>query len=288
MKRIIVCDSGLGGLNIAARFCNTGAPGLEACELIYFNAYPEAGMGFNKLPSSRSQEDLLQTVLESMEKFSPDMCLIACNTLSIVYEKLAARYTPGFPVLGITGAALEGMYGALQKEPASSLLVLGTKTTVDSGLYIRRLTDRQIHPSRLASLACPGLATALESDPRAPETVGMIERCARAAAELLPGNIPVLHLALCCTHFEFAGDLWTEKFSRFFTGRINIVNPNSLMQTGTAAANCRYLSRIGFFPGARENMIRFFSGNAPILACALEQAQADKNLFAFDSSVYKG
>ena len=35
MKRIIVCDSGLGGLNIASRFFAEENKSLEACELIY-------------------------------------------------------------------------------------------------------------------------------------------------------------------------------------------------------------------------------------------------------------
>ena len=49
MKRIVVCDSGLGGLNIAGGFF-AAPPSAEPCELIYFNAYPEAGRGFNTLP----------------------------------------------------------------------------------------------------------------------------------------------------------------------------------------------------------------------------------------------
>ena len=286
MKRIIICDSGLGGLNIAAGFCRRDNAG-EPCELLYFNAYPEAGTGFNKLPSPRAQEELLQEVLESMKKYSPDMCLIACNTLSIVYERLAKRYIPAFPVHGIIDCAVNGMHRALLENKDSALLVLGTGTTVSSGVYTQRLTERNIAPERLAALACPGLATALESDPQAPEIAGTIGRYAAEAAGLLPMDLPVLHLALCCTHFEFAGELWQQQFQKYFSGRINIVNPNTLLTADASAVSCRYLARIGFFPGALRAMTGFFAGRAPMLAKALDCAQIDEKLFTFNNSIYK-
>ena len=184
MKRIIVCDSGLGGLNIASRFFCGENEGMEPCELIYFNAYPSAVCGFNKLPSLQAQEEVLRDVLVSMKKFSPDLCLIACNTLSIVYERLLTWYTPAFPVQGIVDAAVEGMFLALEKAPESSLLILGTKSTVESQVYEKRLQERNISPERIKGLACPGLATLLESDPSSAEVRKNIAAYAIQAAEL--------------------------------------------------------------------------------------------------------
>ena len=180
MKTVIVCDSGLGGLNIASGFFNEANRGFEACRLIYFNAYPAKDAGFNKLPTERSQEELFREVLESMKKFSPDMCLIACNTLSIVYERLAKWYTPEFPVVGIVDAAVEKMFDALQKNPGSQLLILGTKSTVESQVYAKKLIGKGVDPERIYGLGCPGLATLLEADPDAPEVV---EKIAQYAAE---------------------------------------------------------------------------------------------------------
>ena len=51
MKKVIVCDSGLGGLNVAARFFNEKTQDAEPCDIVYFNAYPSQEGGFNKLPS---------------------------------------------------------------------------------------------------------------------------------------------------------------------------------------------------------------------------------------------
>ena len=288
MKRIIVCDSGLGGLNIASRFFCGENEGIEHCELIYFNAYPSATCGFNKLPSLKAQEEVLRDVLESMKKFSPDLCLIACNTLSIVYERLLTWYTPVFPIRGIVDAAVDGMFQALENEPESSLLILGTKSTVESQVYEKRLWERNIAPERIRGLACPGLATLLESDPAALEVQEKIAQYASCAEQLFPGKPEKLFLGLCCTHFGFASDFWIKEFSSVFGNRVALVNPNDLLGTGWKACAFSYHSKIEFFPGARENMSACFKPFAPLIAEALNTAQADRELFNFNEVKYHG
>ena len=288
MKRIIVCDSGLGGLNIASRFFGEKNEGMERCDLIYFNAYPSAACGFNKLPSLKDQEDVLRDVLESMKKFSPDLCLIACNTLSIVYERLLTWYTPAFPVRGIVDAAVEGMFQALDNEPESSLLILGTKSTVESQVYEKRLCQRNIAPERIKGLACPGLATLLESDPAALEVQEKIAQYASCAEQLFPCKPEKLFLGLCCTHFGFASGFWIKEFSSVFGNRIALVNPNELLGAGWNACDFSYHSKIEFFPGARENMSAYFEPIAPQIAETLSTAQADRELFDFNEVKYHG
>ena len=120
MKRIIICDSGLGGLNIAGHFFSVTDDSAEPCELIYFNAYPEKGRGFNTLPDQRAQEEQFRSALEGMIPFAPDRCLIACNTLSIVWERLRAWWQPPFPVSGIVESAVNAMIEAMKAEMAAS------------------------------------------------------------------------------------------------------------------------------------------------------------------------
>ena len=283
MKRVIVCDSGLGGLNVAAGFFAASPGGVagEKCEVIYFNAYPEKGSGFNTLPDERSQEELFRVILESMKKYSPDLCLIACNTLSIVYDRLAKWYQPPFPVRGIVDAAVEAMAEKLAADPDDSLLILGTKTTVESGVYASALADRGFAEKRIKSLACPGLATLLESDPDAAEVAEKLSQYAVEVAEKFPDIRGKLYLAFCCTHFAFARDLWIEKFSRHFPDGVGVIDPNQVLvdKCGFQAGKFSYLSRIDFFPGARENMSRYFSVPAPAISEALLQAAADPGLF---------
>lgn len=280
MKTVIVCDSGLGGLNIASGFFNDENRHFEPCNLIYFNAYPAKDAGFNKLPDERSQEELFREVLESMKKFSPDMCLIACNTLSIVYERLTQWYTPEFPVVGIVDAAVNKMFAELQKNPGSQLLILGTKSTVESQVYAKKLIAAGIDPARITGLGCPGLATLLEADPQAPEVAAKIAQYAAEAGTLIDKKAAKLFLGLCCTHFEFAGDLWVKEFDRLKPGKVAVINPNKAFTAEIFPAECRYVSRIEFFPGAKEAMIRYFAGIKP-LTLALENAGCDPELFRF-------
>lgn len=279
MKRIVVCDSGLGGLNIAGHFFAPAPPSAERCELIYFNAYPEAGRGFNTLPDDAAREEMLRNVFAGMARFSPDLCLVACNTLSIVWERLKTAFDPGFPVDGIVDAAVGAMASALAREPESAMLILGTKSTAESGLYPARLAARGISPERLRSLGCPGLATLIESDPAAPEVRERIAGYAREAVALFPARPPKLLLGLCCTHFGFAASCWREEFERVFKVPVETVNPNDHFGGEFRAETFGYHARIDFFTGSRESMSRYFDAVAPAISAALRRAAPERELF---------
>ena len=281
MKRVVILDSGLGGLNVAARYFAPGLAG-EPCELVYFNAYPSPDGGFNKLPTDRAREDLLQEVFSAVADLAPDRCILACNTLSIVAERLFARFRPPFPVLGIVDAAASGMRAALERDPSCPLLILGTQSTVDSGLYAARLTAAGIAPERIRSLACPGLATLLESGPASPEVAARIRTAAHEAAALFPVRPARLLLGLCCTHFGFAKLVWRREFANVFGGQIEIVDPNGLLGGECPAASFRYLAKIGLFPGAAEGIGAVFRHSAPPIAEALQNARPMPDLFKFE------
>ena len=282
MKKIVVCDSGLGGLNIASHFFAGSDEKKERCEVIYFNAYPSPECGFNKLPSERAQEEVFRDVFEGMKKFSPDLCLIACNTLSIIFERLKKWYDPGFEVIGIIDAAVDGMFESLQNFPESSLLILGTKSTVESGVYAQKLIARGIAPERIKGLACPGLATLLESDPAAPEVCETISKYAKEAVKLFTAEPEKLFCALCCTHFGFASEIWEREFGRSFSGFAGLIDPNNLLGTDFAAAEFSYHSKIEFFPGARESMSAYFEKISPQISASLTHAEAETDLFEFN------
>ena len=278
MKRIVVCDSGLGGLNIAAHFFSP-RKAAEPCELIYFNAYPEVGRGFNTLPSDRAQETLFRNVLDGIARFAPDLCLVACNTLSIVWERLKAYWRPEFPVAGIIDTAVAAMAEVLEDEPDSTLLILGTKSTAASGLYPERLARRGVDAGRIRSLGCPGLATLLESDPDSPEVGKRIADHAREARGLFDVPPTKLQLALCCTHFGFASPLWRREFELVFGVPVGVVDPNDRFGREFRAASFSYHARIGLFDGARDNIGRYCAVSAPTIAEALRNAEPESTLF---------
>ena len=279
MKHIVVCDSGLGGLNIAGSFFAPERSGENLCELVYFNAYPEAGMGFNNLPDDAAREEMFRNVLEGIARFSPDLCIIACNTLSIVWERLKQYFDPGFPVEGVVDAAVGAMAAALTREPVASMLILGTQSTVDSGVYPARLAAQGIAQKRIHSLGCPGLATLIESDPAAPEVRERIAGYARKSRAFFSPPPRKLLLSLCCTHFGFAAKFWQEEFQREFGVPVEIINPNDHFGGKFRAETFTYHARVGLFPGARENMSCYFDGSAPLISAALRRAEPEQALF---------
>lgn len=278
MKRILICDSGIGGLNIAARFFRPGATGEDA-EILYFNAYPTVNKGFNAIENPRDQEDLFRIVLEAMTPFSPDVCLIACNTLSIIAQRLMRYYKAAFPVQGILDPATEKMASALRGNETFPLLLLGTKTTMDSGFYPQQLIRQGVDKSRIFSLAVPGLATQLESGIDTPEVAKTIAVCAGQAKELLPPGTEKLYLGLCCTHFGFASRIWEREFSAVFKVKPTLLDPDQWFGGNAAGKKFQYVSRIPFFGDGQKTMMQFFSGSAPEISNALATAQSDPGLF---------
>lgn len=282
MKKLILCDSGLGGLDIAAPFFQK--PEKPEWEMIYINGWPDPKFGYNDLADSAMQEDVFQAVLESMERFSPDLCMIACNTLSIVWQRLSSHYRPSFPVMGIIEEAVKGMTAAAQAEPDSHLLILGTATTVSSCVYSDALRANGIAQERIHSLACPGLAKLIEKDPAAPEVRQRIAGYTEKADHLLKSKDHKLYLCFCCTHYGYAEAYWKQEFGRYFPS-LGVINPNRLLNLPGSAASFAYHSRLELEDHQRQAMSGWFAGSAAPVSEALRRSHAESGLFALPPDI---
>ena len=87
-------------------------------------------------------------------------------------------------------------------EPASSIVLIGTKTTIESGEHRIRLVERGIDPQRIGAVSCHGLAGAIERDVNGPRTAELIGECAARAVAAAPDGGTLL-LGLCCTHYGY-------------------------------------------------------------------------------------
>lgn len=279
LKNIIVCDSGLGGLDIAGHFFRQEASQAPEWNVIYFNAYPDRTFGYNDLPTPEAQEELFKKVLMAMERYNPFCCLIACNTLSIVYQRLSSHFQPSFPVYGIVETALQLMESELKAAPESHVLILGTKSTIASQVYQQGLVRRGIEQRRIASMACPKLATLIEQDPAAPEVRQRIAEYAKSAKEIFSEVPKRLFLAFCCTHYGYASRFWKEVFDSHF-GDVTLLNPNERLGMPGSAATFQYLSKIDLLPGQREAMGALFrNAGKTKIADGLLEAVNNTNLF---------
>jgi glutamate racemase len=203
---LVITDSGLGGLSICAHLERAlGSTASRSIRLTYVNAWPEEGRGYNSLPDAPSRARVFDRALRSMIGMRPDAIVIACNTLSILYELTEFRRAAPVPVYGIVEAGVALFEEALHAHPGGSLVVLGTRTTVESGVHRDRLVQRGIAPERIAGVSCHGLAAAIEQGPGSEAVGTLIDACARSAGAMAPPGEPLI-AGLCCTHYSMVED----------------------------------------------------------------------------------
>jgi glutamate racemase len=226
--RIVITDSGLGGLSICAGLERRlhGASGERTIRLIYVNAWPDSRYGYNDLPDLPARAAVLDEALTAMTAFRPGLILIACNTLSVIYEFTGFSRAPAVPVAGIIDEGVDLFYEALKQDPASMLVLFGTRTTIGSGEHVRRLSRRGIDTRRVVATACHGLAGAVDKGPDSPALPGLVEECVSRA---LP-DIKVegtLYAGLCCTHYSYIADLFRTSLARRTGAGVEILDPNA-------------------------------------------------------------
>jgi glutamate racemase len=202
---LVVTDSGLGGLTVCAAIEQALRGMGHAVRLTYVNAWPDAGRGYNDLPDMAARARVFDRALDAMQALRPDRILIACNTLSIVYEHTAFRASGAVPVQGIVDGGVALFREALVAHPDGGLVLIGTRTTIDSDVHRARLVHSGIAAGRLGAASCHGLATAIERGPDSDATASLIETCAARAAAAAPPGDP-LFVGLACTHYGMVAD----------------------------------------------------------------------------------
>jgi glutamate racemase len=228
---ILVTDSGLGGLSVAADVAaRLPASGVfRKARVVFYNALFH-NTGYNGLASETEKDRIFDAVLRAMDKrYHPDILLIACNTLSVVYGRTAfARKSP-FPVVGIVETGVDLIARELEKVPGSTVLVLGTETTIGSEAHKKALVAGGFAPERIVGQACHGLAGAIERGPSSEETLEYIRKyVGEALAKAGPDAGPVF-ASFNCTHYGYARQQFADAFAAAGRPGIEILDPNPLM-----------------------------------------------------------
>ncbi|MBE3124354.1 MAG: aspartate/glutamate racemase family protein [Acidobacteria bacterium] len=225
--RVVITDSGLGGLSICAELEKRlrGATGNRAIRLVYVNAWPDSRHGYNDLPDAASRAAVLDKALAAMTAFRPGLILIACNTLSVLYELTEFSRAPAVPVAGIIEEGVDLFHRALTREPEGTLVLFGTRTTIESGEHLRRLTRRGIDARRVFAAACHGLAGAVDKDPDSPGLADLVEECVSRAIKGMKVD-GSLYAGLCCTHYSYIADIFQTALARRTGARVEILDPN--------------------------------------------------------------
>ena len=243
---LLVTDSGLGGLSICADIVSnlTRRRTFRDLSVVYFNAWPMQDKGYNFLDGDAERIRVFGNAVAAMNRYAPDLILIACNTLSLVLHQGGVAAGARAPVVDIIDFGVTMIADALVRHPESTALILGTRTTVSSGTHRKRLMDRGIAGHRIAQQDCHGLAGAIERGPDSPEVRTLVDQfMAQAAAAFDPGTRHI-HAALCCTHYGYVQEQIRQGLARHTGAAVDIINPNTGMSAFVAmdSAGDRYPS----------------------------------------------
>lgn len=225
--RIAVLDSGLGGLSICAELEKNLQDHaiFKQATLLYFNVWPEQNRGYNSLESVSERIRVFDRALKGIGRYQPDLIMIACNTLSVIYDRTAFSRTTPTPVLDIVDFGVELIHTTLQATSGSQILILGTRTTVSEQVHRQKLIQKGVDGRRIMGQACHGVATEIEKDPQSATVEKLIDAYMEKAARKLNNRETVL-TALCCTHFAYSRDIFQKKLLDRLSSEIVMLNPN--------------------------------------------------------------
>lgn len=291
---VVIVDSGMGGLSI----CAVIVEGLERrrppkqADIIYFNAWPDQERGYNSLSDQAERIRAFDAALDGIRAFAPDIVLIACNTLSILYPHTVFSRTAQLPVVGMVDFGVELILDHLLRQPERQVVILGTMTTIASALHRDSLIAHGIDGRRIVSQACDQLATAIEFGPDSPKVRAMIDDfVVQAVSKLHYPDAPVA-AAFCCTHYAYSAALFKSSFEAALASDIVVLNPNAAMGdyflelmdafgSREGGANLRIVSRIQWSERNVSAIAGALKPISPPTASALLNYRYDPGLFSF-------
>jgi len=291
---LVVTDSGLGGLSVAADCLErlTTAQTFRRARVVFFNCLPAAGVGFDGMESDRRRIRVFDRALECMaERFSPDAMVIACNTLSVLYDKTAFAGRAPCPVQEIVGMGVDLIAQHLRSNPGARVVLLGAPTTVQSGVHARLLAAQGIGADRLVCQSCHGLISAIERAPDSASTRALIRRHVREALGRLPDRAGPVAVSLNCTHFGYVRTAFRDAFRSAGIEPTAILDPTPDMAalllagapTGRFASGKATIEVVGqtpIGPERKQSIGALIASHSPRAAAALRRDKCLPGLFA--------
>jgi glutamate racemase len=289
---IMITDSGLGGLSVAADVAArlSGSGVFRKARIVFYNALFHK-IGYNGLDSEAEKARIFDVALRDMEKrYRPDILLIACNTLSVVYNDTRFSRRPAFPVVGIVETGVDLIAEQFAKTPDADVLIFATKTTIESEAHKKALVARGLPAGRIFGQACHKLAGAIERGTASEETVGYIRQFVGEALAQAGGPGRPLFGSFNCTHYGYARRQFAEAFAAAGVPDIVLLDPNPRMadflfrapylgrHPGTEVA-VEVVSKLEITPQERDSIGPLLRAVSPAAADALQNYTHDPQLF---------
>ncbi|GAB4364774.1 MAG: hypothetical protein Kow0042_03570 [Calditrichia bacterium] len=229
---ILVTDSGLGGVSVAAdvveRLKHSGV--FKKAEVVFFNAQPHIKSGYNMQKTTEQKVAIFENVLRAMEeKLKPDLLMIACNTLSVLYPLTDFSKQTEIPVVGVVETGVDLIEQNLREHPESPVIIFATSTTVKQNNHKRMLMERGIPEEKIITQACPRLAGSIERGYQSKETDSLVNKYVSAAIEHL-GQVDVpVFISFNCTHYGYISDQFESGFMKRGVPVRALLDPNPQM-----------------------------------------------------------
>jgi len=226
---VVVTDSGLGGISVAAElyWALKKYTHYEKVRIIFFNSLFDADSGYNRLDNFDQKVHVFNTALHGMLTYSPDIILIASNTLSVLYPYTPFSQAAAFPVIGIVEIGVDYILKRVNSDSNPAVIIFATPVTVNQGTYKNMLT--QYLPDRsIIEQACPELAFAI-GDGEKEKTQRLIDKYTLQAIQKLDRKNTKIYASLNCTHFGYYQDEFFRAFQQNGIRNVEILNPDSEM-----------------------------------------------------------
>lgn len=289
---VVIVDSGMGGLSIGAEIARRLAKGcaFDKVSITYFNAWPDQDRGYNLLPDDSERIRVFDNALAATLNFTPNIILIACNTLSVLYRSTLFSRQTNIPVVGIVDYGVEMIHAYLASDPRRQTIIMGTLTTIAANSHRIMLATKGIAADRMVAQPCNQLATQIENNPKGPVVRGMIDEFISQAVNKLTDRKAPVAASLCCTHFGYSADLIQASLTSKIDGNITILNPNTAMaerfvtafappRSGSTTVDISVVSKIVWHREKLQAMASVLETVSPEVANALLAYHHDPELF---------
>ncbi len=288
---VVITDSGLGGLAvmdvIAKKISKSGH--YKRVSLVFVNALFEADQGYNALSTREEKIAIFNDVLSGIERtFQPDVILIACNTLSVIYRDTPFVQNSGTEVVGIVEPGVKLIEDALADEENSVAIITGTETTISEDSHRKALIQKGFPESRIITQSCPQLQSYIEQDPMGEDTEMLIAFYVDEAVSKLPDGHGSVYLSLNCSHYGYSEPLWKRAFEYTSSDLSGVLNPNLIMgdvlmpeDAGRRYSKTRLTMKVVSKVELRNRdaMCNLFSDSSPELTKALNNYDLVQDLF---------
>ena len=191
MKRVLVFDSGVGGLSV---FDSIQASGV-ALDLYY--AADNAWLPYGLKQEAALRERVPLLLLRLAEHWAPDIVVIACNTASTIALE-QARASLSIPVVGV----VPPIKPAAAQSRTGVIGLLATPATANSA-YADRLISEFAADKKVVRFGSAALVAAAEAKMRSTPASEVTDAVGEAINGLFgaDGGDRIDVVALACTHF---------------------------------------------------------------------------------------